>query len=73
MYLQSHPQTPHVVSPVPLISIHPQPAHIRFSSCGIDPSSSSSASSSQSRGFLVPVVMMMKSLMMMMMMMNEVG
>lgn len=73
MYLQSHPQTPHVVSPVPLISIHPQPAHIRFSFCGID-SCSSSASSPQSRGFLVPVVMMMKSLlMMMMMMMNEVA
>lgn len=72
MYLQSHPQTPHVVSPVPLISIHPQPAHIRFSSCGIG--SSSSSASSQSRGFLVPVVMMMESLMMMMMMMmNEVG
>lgn len=71
MYLQSHPQTPHVFSPVPLISIRPQPAHIRFSSCGIG-SSSSSASSPQSRGFLVPVVMMMKSLLMMMMM-NEVG
>lgn len=72
MYLQSHPQTPHVFSPVPLISIHPQPAHIRFSSCGIGSSSSSSASSPQSRGFLVPVVMMMESLMMMMMT-NEVG
>lgn len=70
MYLQSHPQTPHVFSPVPLISSHPQPAHIRFSSGGTD-FSSSPASSSQSRGFPVPVAMMMKSLMMMMN--NEVG